>query len=161
VKNIIINCRGEEMIKYMKNNWGKILVGVLVASFALLVAFSEKKSEGSVTKADVKEWIEKVKEDKYTVTVLTLSYCDYCKQFLPVITEVQGEYGFDLYKFEIDTISETQRNTLTSTFEMKNFEGSVPYTVIYKNGKYVADNTGYIDKAATIKFLKDNGVITE
>lgn len=147
------------MKKYLKKNWVILLAIVAVVAFACLVMFSESKDKGNATSTSVNEWKENVNEDKYTVTLLTLSYCSYCHNFLPIITELQGEYGFELYNFEIDTISEEDSSAVTSAFDMKNFSGSVPYTVIFKKGQFVADNVGYIDKAATLNFLKNNGVI--
>jgi thioredoxin-like negative regulator of GroEL len=145
--------------KHLEKNWGKWLIGILVATLALFIVFSEKPEKN--TSITASKWAEKVNEDKYTVTVLTLSYCSAFKSFYPIISALQEEYGFDMYKFEIDTIAEDEYNKVTTTFEMKNYAGSVPYTVIHKNGEFIADNVGYIDRNATLEFLKSNGVITE
>lgn len=149
------------MKKYLKKNWGVILTVTLVVVFALLIVFTENQGESAIMEVSADEWISAVKEDDYTVTVLTLSYCTHCKKFLPVMEEVLGEYDFEAYKFETDTISEEDYNAIVGAFKMKNYDGHVPYTVIFKKGEFVADNVGYIDKTATIKLLKDNGVIAK
>ncbi len=148
------------MKKFFEKNWVKILVVVLLVAFALLVMFTEEKpTNNTVEYPSVSAWQEETSEDKAVVTVLALTTCGYCQNYKPVIEELQEEYDFILYWYEIDTLSDADYTTLTSTYDLLNYEGSVPYTFVTKNGEFIVDVTGGMEKADTLKFLKDNEVV--
>ena len=150
------------MKKFLKKNVGLLVVAGITLAFILLVVFTEDKTnyESNKVSADLNTWLKETKEDKYTVTVMGLSYCSACQSYKPVLTEVHDEYDFELYWFELDTMSETDSAKVTEEYEMKNYAGYVPYTLILKNGQFVADATSAItDKTEIINLLKTNGVI--
>lgn len=148
------------MKKFFEKNWKKILIAVLLVAFALLVMFTEEVPTNNVVEyPDVSSWKEETSADKPVVTVLALSTCGYCQNYQPVIEKLQEEYDFVLYWYEIDGVSDADYSTLMSTYELKNYEGSVPYTFITKDGEFVADTIGGMEEATTLKFLKDNEVI--
>ena len=66
---------------------------------------------------------------------------------------------FNLYFFESDTLEKEDQNVLYNTFELPDFEGYVPYTVIIKDGKQVYGHIGVIDDKEVTELAKTYGVI--
>ncbi len=151
------------MKKMLEKNGVKIFIGLIIVIFAFVVMFSEEKTttEEVDNSEELVSWSEKTQEDSYVVTVMALTTCGYCQAYKPVIKALQEEYGFTLYWFEIDTLSEEDYNTLSTTYELENYEGSVPYTFIMKNGEFITDNVGALDTEATLEFLTTNNVIED
>lgn len=152
------------MKKIFEKNGTKLLLGVIIVIFALIVMFNEDKTpvtNNIENSAEIVSWSEQTQEDQYVVTVMASSTCGYCQAYNPVIHALQEEYGFTLYWFEIDNLSDDDYQTLSSTYDLENYEGSVPYTFITKNGEFVIDNIGALEEEGTLDFLKTNNVITE
>ncbi len=147
--------------KIKNNNFAwKTLIVVLLVAFAFLIMFTEDKpTDNTIEYPSISKWATETLEDKPVVTVLALSTCGYCKSYKPIIEQLKEEYDFDLYWYEVDSLSDEDYSTLTSKYELLNYEGSVPYTFITNNGEFIADTTGAMEEEATLKFLKDNKVI--
>lgn len=121
----------------------------------------EPKKQAVEANNNIDEWIMDTQNGETVVTVLGSSTCPHCQEYKPVITQLSENLGFKLYFFEMDTLSEEETGALTTTYELKNYEGLVPYTYIVKENKFVSDTTGYQDEETTIKFLQDNKIISE
>lgn len=121
---------------------------------------AEKKDEVNyqIYNADINEWVEATKADEPVITVIGLTYCQYCKQYNPVINEIAKEKGYKLYWFDADDYDEESFNTLTSTYELS-YEGSSPYTLVTKNGEVIGEHVeGYMNNSDTEAFLSDLGL---
>ena len=130
------------------------IIGLLIYLFAALIVFTRVPEDNRT----VDDWHSDVNKGNVVVTVLGASYCSHCQEYKPVIRKLANKYKFNMYFFELDTLEE-DREKLENSFELPDFEGYVPYTVIFKDGKPIASTTGFVDKSATIKFLKENGII--
>lgn len=148
------------MKKFFNKNWKTILLVVLVASFALLVMFNEDKGVKESSE-QVVAWSTDTSQEEPVVTVLASSTCGYCAQYEPVIEALAEENDFKLYWFELDQLNDTDTQTLISTYELEEFDGSVPYTFITEDNQFVTHTIGAMDKANTELLLKNNGVIKE
>lgn len=139
------------------NKKGWLIAIVCVAAFFILsiVLPSNGSKEESKT---VKDWAEDVKT-KTVVTVIGSTTCPHCQDYKPVIKKLAKENDFLLYFFEMEELSEDEKNVVLGTFELNNFEGGVPFTFIVKDGKVVSDTTGYSTEDSVIKFLKANEII--
>lgn len=131
------------------------IIGLLIYLFVALI-FLIKEPEDNRTTND---WRMDVNKGDIVVTVIGASYCSHCQEYKPVIRQLSKKYNFNMYFFESDKLSKEEQGTLYNTFELPDFEGYVPYTVIIKDGKPLVSTTGFADKDTTIKFLKENGVI--
>ena len=134
-----------------------VLIGALAVVLLLVCIVTIKDVQKDNTNNNVSS--NMTKEDKYVVTVIGLTYCDHCKNYNPVISGLAKEYDFKLYWFDIDAMSEEDSNTLTTTYDLQQYTGASPYTVITKNGEFVADYVGEMPESETKTFLQDNGVI--
>lgn len=146
-------------------NYKAILIAVVCILLFACISFILPSGESNETTENetsqeysVSDWSKDVKE-KTVVTVLASTTCPHCQAYKPTITKLSKENNFVLYFFEIDSLSNDEQNVVTSTFELKNFEGAVPFTFIVKDGKVVSDTTGFSTEEETVKYLKSNGII--
>ena len=153
----------------MKKNKKTITI-IAIAAFAVLfiglsflIDTSGSKPEGKQndTVASTYEWLEDTLKDDYVITVLALTTCQYCQAYKPIITKVAKDYDLKLYFYEVDSLSTSDSDILTSTYELKNYEGYVPFTFVLKDGEVVADQTGYNDEETTIQLLREAGAIKD
>jgi thiol-disulfide isomerase/thioredoxin len=127
-------------------------------SFILPNGKEENNKNETAEEYKVSEWVKDVK-DKTVVTVLASTTCPHCQAYKPTITKLARDNNFVLYFFEVDSLTTDEQNIVTSTFDLTNFEGAVPFTFIVKNGKVVSDTVGFSTEEETVKFLKTNGII--
>ncbi len=93
--------------------------------------------------------------------ILSQTTCSYCKAFKPVINEYVGKNNLPIYKIEINELSESDRNALTSSLSYfdDNDSWGTPLTLGIKNKKVVANISGYTEDEGTIsKFFEDLGL---
>ena len=101
---------------------------------------------------------------KKVITVYGASYCSHCQDYYPVITKLANKYDLNLYFFEVDTLSKENPDAydkLMNSFEINDYDGSVPFTYIMNHTEYKVSTTGFVNREYTINFLKDNGVIKD
>ena len=127
-------------------------------SFILPNGKGDNNKNETTEEYKVSEWVKDVK-DKTVVTVLASTTCPHCQAYKPTITKLARDNNFVLYFFEVDSLTTDEQNIVTSTFDLTNFEGAVPFTFIVKNGKVVSDTVGFSTEEETVKFLKTNGII--
>lgn len=108
---------------------------------------------------EIQNWYNDVSSGDYVVTILASSSCPHCKAYKPVITEVAEKEKFKMYFFEGDQLSNSDYKILTSSFELTNYEGSVPYTFIVHDKEFVSDTVGFKDEETTINYLINSGVL--
>jgi thiol-disulfide isomerase/thioredoxin len=162
----------EEKVVSKKENKNKRLITILGIVLAIglfvglsfLIDASGKESENddndsTGTTADIESWYNKSTNGDEIVTVIASSTCPHCQEYKPVIENLASEKGFTLYFFEADYLDETDYAMLTGTFEIENYTGSVPYTFIVRDGKFVADTIGYSDEDTIVSFLEENNII--
>lgn len=148
---------------WKRNRSTIIILGavLLLVLMSMLIEGNEKSKEidYSSLSADVQQWVEDTSSEQYVVTVIALSYCGYCEQYKPVITQIANDNGLKLYWFEIDTMSDEDANVLQTTYELEQYSGSSPYSLVTYGGEFVSDVVGYMEKADTETFLKGAGAI--
>lgn len=111
-----------------------------------------------VTDVNMINWKRDINEGKKVITVIASSTCPHCKAYKPVIEDMAKEYNLLLYFFEVNQLSNSDKEVLTSIDSDKfSFSGSVPFTFIISNNEYIADKVGYSDISSVINFLNDNG----
>jgi hypothetical protein len=88
-----------------------------------------------------------------------MTSCGHWQAYKPVIERLAEEEGFKLYFFETDALSQEDSEIVETEYEFETFENLVPFTFIVKEGKVIAENTGFGGEAEIVKFLLNNGVI--
>ena len=106
-----------------------------------------------------KENTDPFKNDDYTIILLASPTCYHCQEYKPIINKLANSNDFNLYFFEIDKLSSEDSKTLTTTFDISDFDGSVPYTFIINNNEVVGSKTGYSTRDAVVNFLTEYEII--
>ena len=142
-------------MKFIKKHAFIIIIAIIVILFVLLAILTKDNKTEKVNEVD--RWLEDTKNG-YVVSVYAQTTCGHCKNFKPVMEEVQEENGFNLYWFELDTLKEADLNKVLNTYEMTGYKGT-PYTLITNNGEVVSYKSGETTKEALVEILTDAGVI--
>lgn len=143
--------------KLIEKNKGTILIASLLILFVALSAIIKDEGEKTDIAEKIEQWYTDTKEGGVVVTVLSQTTCPNCTNFEPVMEEVQEEYGFKSYWFEVNEMTSKDRTTVTKTYDIT-FEGT-PHIFITKNGELIAEDAGYRPKKDLVEFLVENGVI--
>lgn len=156
-------------INRKKTSAKNILTGTIIGSgLWIFIGLSVMISGNTNTNKPVKveqeakfvasDWYNDTLASK-VVTVIGSSTCPHCQEYKPVISALAEEFGFKLYFVEADKVTEEDNSVLYESYDLKNYEGYVPYTFIVDKGKFVTDTTGFESKDTTLKFLKENKII--
>lgn len=151
--------------EYAKNAGVGALVATCIWAFLGLTLLIDTKGKEKVEStdyqiynADINEWVEATKSDEPVITVIGLTYCQFCKKYNPVINKIAKEKRIKLYWFDADNYGEDNFSTLTSTYELS-YEGSSPYTLVTKNGEVIGEHVeGYMEENETNSFLSELGL---
>ena len=130
------------------------LIWLFVGLSFLINTNGEPKEDRSVS-----AWYNDFNNGETLVTVLASSTCPHCKNLKPIITASSNKYGYKLYFFEADKLSESDYTTLTEAIELEGYEGYVPYTFTIVNKKLTNNTTGEMSDSVLTDFLKKGKVI--
>ena len=150
--------------KNRKNDAKSAGIGALISTIVwLFIGLSflintngEPKEEKTISK-----WLEEYNNGETLVTVIASSTCPHCKNLKPIITASSNKYGYKLYFFEADTLSEDEYKILSTTVELKGYEGYVPYVFTIVDKKLTNSTTGEMSDTELTKFLKEAKVIKD
>ncbi len=140
-----------------------IVIGVIVVILGMVVISLNGKTIDYKSR-NVDDWYSDVISGKDVITVYGGSDCPHCQEYYPVISKLAKKYNLDLYFYEVDTLRKDNPDAyqkLMNSFEIKDYDGSVPFTYIMSGGNYKNFTTGFISRDNTINFLKDNGLIED
>ena len=160
---ILLYC--SKLIKMSNENRTNLLTGTIIGtgiwvfialSFLISVNGTGPSQEKEYSVAD---WIVETKKSEPVVTVIGMTSCGHCQAYKPVIERLAEEEGFKLYFFETDALSQEDSEIVETEYEFETFENLVPFTFIVKEGKVIAENTGFGGEGEIVKFLLNNGVI--
>ena len=143
-----------------KSKSSSLVKGSLVG-FAFIGIFILYTATHSIdyTKRNIDEWYNDVKSNNTVVTVIGASYCSHCQEYKPYITSLAKKKNINLYFYEIDTMKEADVNKLENSFDLAGYSGSVPFTVIFKDGKALATHEGFESNVMLYDFFKKNGIV--
>ena len=143
----------------MKKNKKLTIISVIAFIFLFSLLVFLLNNQNNVEEADVNKWLKKAKTGTPIVTVIGSSTCSHCQEYKPVISSLSNKYKFKLFFFEVDTLSEEDKDILYNTYDLEDFDGHIPYTFILKDNKFVTSQTGYANRDSVVDFLKENEII--
>lgn len=134
------------------------LISVIAWMFVGMSFLVNTKGEPKVVQT-VQAWHEDYENGETFVTVLAMSTCQHCQNLKPIIKASSSRYGYKLYFFEVDKLSEDDYNTLTTTIPLDTYEGYVPYVFSVVNKKLTNSTTGEMPDEDLTDFLKKGKII--
>ena len=107
----------------MKKNKKAITIIVIAAFTVLFIGLSflidtsgSKPSKNTSDVPSAYDWLaETQKKDESVITVLALTTCQYCQAYKPIITKIANDYNLKLFFYEVDSLSSTESEILTSS----------------------------------------------
>ncbi len=115
-----------------------------------------------ITEFNKDEWLKLTKSNTYVINVIAASWCPHCQNFKPVITEVAEKTKTKLFFIEVDKLksmvpedAEDYIDAFTTTYELKDYNGGVPYMFVTRNGKVVAEHSGEMNLDRTMEFINN------
>lgn len=145
----------------MKKKYIGLIIGVVIIVLGIVVISMNSKIPNYKEKS-VDDWYNDIMNKKEVLTVYGASYCSHCQEYYPVISKIANKYNINLYFFEVDTLNKENSEAydkLMNSFEISDYDGSVPFTYIMRDGQYVTSTTGFANRDLTMNFLKENKVI--
>ncbi len=143
-----------------KGRKSSILKGIFAGIFiySIIVLYSSTHSTDYFNR-DINRWKRDVSAGNTVVTVIGASYCEHCQEYKPIIKALANKNHINLYFYEIDTLTEKEQDTLTTTFYLPSYQGKVPYTFIMQNGEFVDSYEGFQSQSEIVAFLLQYGII--
>lgn len=144
-----------------------IMIGVVFLIGALIFMFVNNGSENHIKTINYNEYLDVIKEDKYSIILLTNPSCSHCNSYKPFVNYVASEYNLDVYNIDLTTITYEQYKELhdrySATKEYYSDDNELiiptPATIIVKNNIEIASILGDIGHDGLVKLLKNNQVI--
>ncbi len=113
-----------------------------------------------LNKISCKTYNEKISEKKDNLILIARPTCSYCQQFIPILEEIIDEYKITINYFDTDALSQDEVSEFyksASLFSSSNF--GTPAMIVTNDKKIVKSSIGYMEKEATVEWLKDAGLI--
>lgn len=147
-----------------------IIIG-LIGALAVIVSGNTKnvKIEEKIKELTFSEYSEVIKEDKYSIILLTTPTCGHCQNYKPFVNYAANEYDLNVYNVDVSSkdLKEEEYlelhsySVLKDRYDNGNAIIPTPTTIIVKNGVEVSSIMGDIGYDGFIDFLVKNNVITK
>ena len=135
-----------------------ILVAILVVAG---VTVGVAVSSASAKEKNLDSTIELIEDENMHILFLGRPTCTYCEQFEPVITALSEDYDFKYDYVNTDNLTSKGLSTLLAKLNIDEDNFGTPYLSITKNGKVIAEQSGYVDRETLFDFLQENEVISK
>lgn len=102
--------------------------------------------------------LEAIKSSEMKVIYFGRSGCGFCRQYVPVLTALQDTYGFQTIYVDTDklTSADAEKWMALNEYVQQNF-GPTPFTLVAKDGGYVAAQLGAMNEEGLAAFLESSG----
>ncbi len=122
----------------------------------------ESTDDTNLNKVSCNGYQSLVEEQKDNLILIARPTCSYCMQFIPILEEIVDEYGITINYFDTDTLSSEENSQFYESSSLYSSDNFGTPTLIITNNNTIKDySIGYMEKDATIDWLKDNGIIVE
>lgn len=99
------------------------------------------------------EWMNTVNSNEYVINVIAASWCPHCQNYKPIIMDVAKKLKIKLYFIESDKLSSDDYKAYTTTYELSEYDGNVPFTFITHKGNVLGERVGEMGLDETINFI--------
>jgi len=162
----------------------KIILGVVTAIviiIALFIPYTEKEPEPikltefscsetsenqendtKLNKISCSQYQELTKSEEENLILIARPTCSVCVKFTPILEEIIEEYGITVNYFDTDVLSKDEvMEFYNSSTLFQSDDFGTPTLIITNNNEIIKYSIGYKTKENAVKWLKDNGVISE
>ena len=162
--------KSEKIVTKVLKIVGIVFAVILVIGCATGISFIKKNDNASsgetislenagFNNVSLQEYQELIKEDKNNIILIARPTCSYCELFTPILKEASEDLGLTVNYIDTDTFTNDDWTTFNSSLDyLSQNEWGTPLVLITKNGKVVADNSGYVELDVIKSFFKENGL---
>lgn len=120
-----------------------------------------QENDTKLNKVSCSQYQDLIKSEEKSIVLIARPSCGYCTKFIPILEEVVEEYGIVINYFDTDALSKEEVSSFytSSTLFENNF--GTPTLLIIKDNHIINYKGGYMDKNATVKWLKKVKLINE
>ncbi len=135
-----------------------IIILAVIAAFVGLGLFLGL-SAGQTKQKYMDEYTSAIKAKGRHVIYIGRSGCSYCQQFSPILNEITKEYNVKYTYVNTDNISDEGLEKILKMLNINSDNFGTPYMVVVKDGKPVAEQSGFVERDVLFSFLQNNGMI--
>lgn len=134
-----------------------IVMGLVILFLLIIpIAMMFKSGEGK----DIISKVEALVNSKEPQIIYIGSKdCVHCVKFNPIIENASKTNNFKYNYFDIVSLTQTQKYNLAKIFGKENEGIGTPHTVIAKEGKIIAELSGFVEEDKLLEFLVTNKII--
>lgn len=135
---------------------------IKLTAFSCSDASENQENDTNLNKISCNQYQDLTKANEENLILIARPTCGYCTKFIPILEEIIEEYGITVNYFNTDALSETEVSDFYSSSSLfKSDKFGTPTLLLTKNSKIIKYNIGYMEKEATINWLKDAKIITD
>jgi len=108
---------------------------------------------------EAKKWLIDSKTKKMA-TILCMTTSKKCKKIKTYVDKLLTEYNITIYFYNLDEIEDTTKQTIKTTYELKDFASYTPYIFITENSKLLTSKTDFTEEELST-LLKETKIISE
>ncbi len=145
-----------------------VIIGIVFLIGSLVLMFTKgDKIKSRIVEINYDKYSELIKNDSYSIILLTSPTCTHCINYKPYVNYVANENNLTVYNLDLTTLEYDQyieiHDMYTATKDQYGDNNTpvipTPATIITKNGVEVTSILGDIGKTGFEKQLKNNGII--
>lgn len=144
-----------------------IIIGIVFLIGSLIIMFANNsQTDNYIKEITYQEYEEIIKEDKYSIILLTSPTCSHCVSYKPFVNYVAKENNLNVYNINLTTITYEEYVSLHDKYSAtKNEyrEGQAviptPATLVVRNNLEITSTLGDIGYNGLTQLLKNNNVI--
>lgn len=138
---------------------------LMIMGFLIIAVLSIIPITAIVTNVKSKKTLEKfydyIDSSELKVVYIGRDDCSYCQVFAPEIELIQEEYNVDYLYINTNNLKDNHLNELLEELEIDTSNFGTPYLVVTKDGKKVAEQSGYVTEDQLFGFFKEQTLIDE
>ena len=122
----------------------------------------ELTGEVGLNQITYSEYTNMVNEGKAFIVIIERAGCSYCQLYMPIVKEVAEEKKVAITYIDIDTLTEEEFNSLSTTNAyLKRNKLGTPTTLFMLGDRVIDTIDGYVEKTTVENFLNNRVVMGE
>lgn len=143
------------------NETKKIIIILVAIVIVIGVVIGISISSNNAKEETLNNAIELIENKNTNIILLGRPGCTYCEQFFPVIKQLSEDYNYKYEYINIDNLTSSGLSKLLKKLNINEEDFGTPYLSITKEGKVIAEQSGYADREMLFNFLQENGIISK